>query len=312
MKATLLIRCLNEINNLKILFPILEAQEDPNFEIVFIDSGSTDGSYEYVKNYDSKIPIILAKIDKAEFSFGKSLNMAAEKSTFKNILISLSAHCFPTDNMWFKNIISEFNNPKVRIVFGKQIGDKKSVLSESAHLNSWFGNKSGLRSSPFINNGNSAFRYETWESFKFNEDLTGCEDIDFAQRVINTDGLIYYSSDSVVTHYHNEDIRQIRNRYRRESQALRNIFIDDIEFSLLDLMKSTFKETYSDIQFKKENIFPKSNLFNILIYRYNKNLGHYMGINHPLESTKVIQNNYYSYSDSKIYYDNFKKDYFYK
>ena len=48
MKATLLIRCLNEINNLKILFPILEAQENPNFEIVFIDSGSTDGSYEYV------------------------------------------------------------------------------------------------------------------------------------------------------------------------------------------------------------------------------------------------------------------------
>ena len=224
MKATLLIRCLNEINNLKILFPILEAQEDPNFEIVFIDSGSTDGSYEYVKNYDSKIPIILAKIDKAEFSFGKSLNMAAEKSTYKNILISLSAHCFPTDNLWFKNIIS----------------------------------------------------------------------------------------DSVVTHYHNEDTRQIRNRYRRESQALRNIFIDDIEFSILDLVKNTFKETYSDIQFKKENIFPKSNLYNILKYRYNKNLGHYMGINHPLASTKVIQNNYYSYSDSKIYIDNFKKDYFYK
>ena len=312
MKATLLIRCLNEINNLKILFPILEAQEDANFEIVFIDSGSTDGSYEYVKNYDSKIPIILAKIDKAEFSFGKSLNMAAEKSTFKNILISLSAHCFPTDNMWFKNIISEFNNPKVRIVFGKQIGDKKSVLSESAHLNSWFANKSGLRSSPFINNGNSAFRYESWESFKFNEDLTGCEDIDFAQRVLNTGGLIYYSSDSVVTHYHDEDTRQIRNRYRRESQALRNIFIDDLEFSILDLVKNTFKETYSDIQFKKDNIFPKSNFYNILKYRYNKNFGHYLGINHPLESTKVIQNNYYSYSDSKIYTDNFKKDYFYK
>ena len=51
MKATILIRCLNEVENLKILFPILESQNNKNFEVVFIDSGSSDGSFEFVQNF---------------------------------------------------------------------------------------------------------------------------------------------------------------------------------------------------------------------------------------------------------------------
>ena len=72
MKASILIRCLNELDNLKILFPILESQTFKKFEIIFIDSGSTDGSFEFVKNYKSEIPIILEKIDKSIFSFGSA------------------------------------------------------------------------------------------------------------------------------------------------------------------------------------------------------------------------------------------------
>ena len=53
-KATILIRCLNEVKNLKILLPLLEKQTFQDFEIVFIDSGSTDGSYKFVESYNSK------------------------------------------------------------------------------------------------------------------------------------------------------------------------------------------------------------------------------------------------------------------
>ena len=313
MKATILIRCLNEIENLKKLLPILEKQNNKNFEIVFIDSGSNDGSYDYVKNYKSDIPIILEKIEKEKFSFGRSLNMAAKKSNYKDILISLSAHCFPTSNSWLDSFLNEFQDEKIKIVFGKQIGEERSQLSESSHLNSWFGEKSELRKSPFTNNGNAAFRYETWSEHKFDEELTGCEDIEFAKRVIHNGGLIFYSAESVVTHYHNENKLQIRNRYRRESQAIKSIFIDDIEFTLSNLIVSTIKEIIFDVNYrKKNNSYPKSSFLNIFLYRYNKNLGHYLGINFPIKSIKAIQNNYYSYVNSKIYTKEFKRDYFYK
>ncbi|BCV01094.1 hypothetical protein CM15mP35_04720 [bacterium] len=49
LKASIVIRCLNEFENLNVLFPLLKRQTYSNFEIIFVDSGSTDGSLEYVK-----------------------------------------------------------------------------------------------------------------------------------------------------------------------------------------------------------------------------------------------------------------------
>ena len=53
-KVSVLIRNLNEEDQLKILFPILDNQTYENFEVVFLDSGSNDNSLEFVKNYNSK------------------------------------------------------------------------------------------------------------------------------------------------------------------------------------------------------------------------------------------------------------------
>ena len=107
----------------------------------------TDGSYDFVKNYSSKIPIILSKIEKSKFSFGRSLNMAANESTYKDILISLSAHCFPTNENWLYSMITNFENEKIKIVYGKQLGDTRSWLSEASHLNMWFGDESSYKDS---------------------------------------------------------------------------------------------------------------------------------------------------------------------
>ena len=312
MKATILIRCLNEVENLKILFPILESQNNKNFEVVFIDSGSSDGSFEFVQNYKSIIPIILTKIDKQNFSFGRSLNRAAEKSSYKDILISLSAHCFPTNKSWLDNMLSAFSETSIDIVYGRQIGDDKSRLSESSHLNSWFGPDSKIKDSPFTNNGNAAFRYSVWDKYKFNESLTGCEDIDFAKKTLNAEKDIFYTSEGSVRHFHDEDFNQIKNRYRRESQAIKIIFNDEIDFSLKDVLINLLKESYSDIKYRKNKPFPSADIQSIIKYRFSKNIGQYLGINRPINSNENMQNKYYSYRDVKDNVKAFKKDYYYK
>ena len=56
-KVSVLIRNLNEEEQLKILFSILDQQTYENFEVIFLDSGSSDNSLEFVKNYKSYTPL---------------------------------------------------------------------------------------------------------------------------------------------------------------------------------------------------------------------------------------------------------------
>ena len=50
-KISIVVRCLNENENLKILIPLLISQTEKNFEIVFVDSGSNDGTIDTISSY---------------------------------------------------------------------------------------------------------------------------------------------------------------------------------------------------------------------------------------------------------------------
>ena len=131
-KISIVIRCLNENENLKILIPLLISQTEKNFEIVFVDSGSNDGTIDTISSYlDRYKNISLFHINKNEFTFGKSLNIGFDNSN-GNIIISLSAHCFPTNNQWLQNIVESFSNNKVGIVYGCQSPHPKTMHSEAS------------------------------------------------------------------------------------------------------------------------------------------------------------------------------------
>ena len=73
--SSIVVRCLNENHNIQKLLPILLSQKSQNFEIIFVDSGSTDGTLETIEEYVNKNSnISLFHIKKNEFTFGKSLN----------------------------------------------------------------------------------------------------------------------------------------------------------------------------------------------------------------------------------------------
>ena len=51
INISIVIRCLNENDNLKILIPILQKQTLEEYEIIFVDSGSTDGTLDTIKDF---------------------------------------------------------------------------------------------------------------------------------------------------------------------------------------------------------------------------------------------------------------------
>tara|TARA_B100000035_G_scaffold301613_1_gene298388 strand:- start:784 stop:1728 length:945 start_codon:yes stop_codon:yes gene_type:complete len=295
-KVSVLIRNLNEEEQLKILFPILDNQTYENFEVIFLDSGSNDNSLEFVKNYNSKYKIIIDEIDKALFTFGRALNICANLSNKPDYIISLSAHCFPISNDYITNYVNIFEDSDCEIVYGKQVGYKDSMLSEASHLSKWFDEKYGMKKdTPFTNNGNCGYKFKIWEKYQFDENLTGCEDIEFASRALKDGAGIIYGDKITVQHFHSEDFKTVYFRYFREALALNSIF--SFKFSILNFITNLFKEVLTDISFKYKNkSFAFRDIISILKYRFSKNLGHFNGFR-----------NKESHNKSKIYYYNSKQ-----
>ena len=308
-KVSILIRNLNEEKKLKILFPILDDQTYENFEVVFLDSGSTDNSLEFVKNYKSKYEITIDEIDKTLFTFGRALNICANLSNKPDYMISLSAHCFPTNNDFISNYVNIFENSNCDIVYGKQVGYKDSMLSEASHLTKWFDENYGTKkNNPFTNNGNCGYKFKMWEKYQFDENLTGCEDIEFASRALKDGAEIIYGDKIAVQHFHTEGFETIYFRYFREAVALNSIF--SFNFSIFNFMNNLFKEVLTDISFKYKNKnFAFRDIVSILRYRFSKNLGHFNGFRskESLNKSKI-----YYYEDSQYgkFKNNLYKKYF--
>lgn len=217
---SVVIRCFNEENYIgKLLSGLMEQTVRPD-EIIIVDSGSTDSTIDIVKRYPTKI----VQIKKSDFSFGRALNLgcAYVKSPF--ILIS-SGHVYPVYKHWAEKMLVAFDDERVGLVYGKQRGSQLTHYSEQRIFKQWFPEESIYdQKIPFCNNANAAIRKSLWDTFRYLEDLTGLEDLDFAKRIYQEGYKITYTAAAEVIHVHNERPEQIFNRYYREALAMRKIY----------------------------------------------------------------------------------------
>lgn len=240
--CSVVIRCYNEKKHIgKLLHGIM--QQTVNAEIIIVDSGSTDGTLDEVSNY----PVQIVSIRPEDFSFGRSLNLGCRAAKHDFIVIA-SAHVYPLYKDWLAELLVPFKNQKVSLVYGKQIGGKKTKFSEHQILAKWFPNRSDAsQKHPFCNNANAAIRRRVWKKYQYDEELTGLEDISWAHRTMQAGYIIAYQSEAVIVHIHNEKPLQTFNRYRREAIALKNIFPNE-KFHLWNFFRLFFTNIVGDFQ----------------------------------------------------------------
>ena len=93
VKVSVVIRTLNEAKHLENLLKGIHQQNYTDWEIVLVDSGSTDGTLDIANRYDARI----FHIPKDEFTFGRSLNIGCHEAR-GDYLVFASGHVWPITN----------------------------------------------------------------------------------------------------------------------------------------------------------------------------------------------------------------------
>ena len=270
--TSLVIRTYNEEKYLRWLLDSVRNQSYKDYEIIIVDSGSTDSTLELVKDFDCKV----VTIKKSEFTFGRSLNYGCEVAQGE-FLVFISAHCIPYDNYWLEHLVGSFTDDSVALVYGRQVGYKTSKFSEHQVFRKYFPPESANQQGGFFcNNANSAIRRSLWKTHPFNEELTGLEDMSWAKYHYYNNHKIVYQPNSSVIHIHEETWRKVKIRYEREAYALKEI-MPEIHFEFKDFIRAFFRGINNDIGAAiKSNKFP-GRLFEIVLFRFCQFYGAYKG-----------------------------------
>ena len=241
-RLSVIIRCFNEERHIGRLLSGIAAQSVEDVEIVVVDSGSTDRTLEVASAY----PVKLLHIAPEAFSFGRALNMGCEAATGEVLAIA-SAHVYPLYEDWLARLAGAFADPKVGLVYGSQRGDQRTRYSERQIFAKTYPEGSVPdQGHPFCNNANAAVRRSLWERLRYDEALTGLEDVDFAHRAMRLGHRIAYDAEAAVVHVHEETPGRIYKRYFREALALKRILPEE-RFTALDLIRLWPANIVSDL-----------------------------------------------------------------
>ncbi|HPL98341.1 MAG TPA: glycosyltransferase [Bacillota bacterium] len=289
--VSIIIRTYNEQKHVdKLLRSIFEQNfSKEKLQVIIVDSGSTDSTLEYARKY----PVELLHIRPEDFTFGYSLNRGIEHAK-GDYIIMISAHCHPMDKDWISNLIKPFEkDQKIGVVYGKQRGKDTSKYSEHQIFKTWFPEKADSRqNTPFCNNANCAIKKSLWEKHRYNEKLTGLEDLEWAKEIIKMGYLVYYQPEAGIYHIHNETYSQVYNRYRREAIAIKNIY-PDLKFSFFEFIRLLFSNIFIDIlnSIKDKSLF--DNFTSIIAFRFFQFWGTYRGHRFNKEVAAELKKRFY-------------------
>tara|TARA_R110002124_G_scaffold36906_13_gene118550 strand:- start:3131 stop:4015 length:885 start_codon:yes stop_codon:yes gene_type:complete len=222
MDASIVIRTYNEGKWLGRALEACATQEAEGlqYEVVIVDSGSTDDTLQIAEKYGCRI----THIKKSDFTFGRSLNVGCEFAQGR-FLVFISGHCIPASDQWLANLVRPLDEGKCAFAYGRQMGEPGvTKFSEEQLFKKYFPEHSAIPQEGFFcNNANSAVPKAVWEQYKFDEEVTGLEDMVLGKQLAADGEFIGYVADAPVIHLHDESWSQIKTRYEREAVALQGI-----------------------------------------------------------------------------------------
>lgn len=215
--VTIIMRSYNEGWALKETLPALHAQHYRNWELVAIDSGSTDGSVELLLK---TAPRHLVHIAPADYNPSRVMNhgMQLARTEFG---IFLNADATPQGRNWLGPLVTALQEAQTAAVFGRQIprSDCHAVYAHDYHR--CFGPaRESARWPHFFSMVSSGLRKDIWSRRGFLEIMQYSEDDEYTRWCRAQGYRVVYCPESVVMHSHNYTPAQAYKRSFGEARAL--------------------------------------------------------------------------------------------
>ncbi len=204
--VSVVLRCRNEAASIgAVLDGIFAQQGAPVFEVVALDSGSTDATPAVLARH----PVRVEPLAPERFSYGRALNRGVTVAQ-GDIVVFLSAHCRPLGTAWLRRLVAPFARPAVVGAFGRQLPVPRVNPIEAITT---------VRNFPPVpppgvrfSTANGAVRRATAVARPFDEEVAIAEDHVWACRLDPAEQIIYVP-DAAVGHSHPMSLAHWRRRF---------------------------------------------------------------------------------------------------
>jgi rhamnosyltransferase len=283
----------------RVLSAVCSQAYDGYAEVIIIDSGSTDGTLEFLTE-SSKVHknLKLFTIPSSEFGHGKTRNFAIKKSTGE--LIAVITHdATPLNEKWLSNLVRPFlENEQVAGVFGRHQAYEDADIFIKRELKQHF---DGFNRTPpithykiedfdaykadknlqmfycFFSDNNAMLRKSVWEKIPY-DDVNFAEDQKWAKAILENGYIKAYADDAIVFHSHNYTMIEVFRRSFEEAVSFQIHFQHQIIRSLLDLIKIILFKIRIDFSvLLRAKELSLSKKFFLLFYRPLYNLLRFFG-----------------------------------
>ncbi|WP_416409247.1 glycosyltransferase family 2 protein [Agrobacterium rosae] len=301
-KCAVVIPAKNAVNILpRVLSQVMSQKTKWSYEIIVIDSGSTDGTVEYLRQHNE---IRLIKILPSEFGHGKTRNLGIQAANAEFVAF-LTHDAVPCDEYWLANLVAVAEeDASIAGVFGRHVAHEHASPFTKSDLDKHFEGFSahpkilGRDTDPtryetdqgwrqllhFYSDNNSLLRKSVWEKIPY-PDVEFAEDQLWARAVIEAGYCKGYAENAVVYHSHDYGVREQFQRAFDESRNFKKYFGYKLTPSFLRMCEAVVRLSIQAFQQKLDVRYGKvefSDRFGRALRRSALVAGHCAGANHEV------------------------------
>lgn len=220
--VSIVMRSMNDIQYIEKTLKAIFNQKFTDFQLINVDSGSTDGTCEVIEKYNKGKVV---KIKPEEYIPGVVLNNAIRECAGE-IIIFNNSDCIPQNSDWLGNLIRPLLQiPHVAATFGNQVPRADAIpLVRKDHLRAFGDGKISAGWEHFFSLATSAALKEVLIEHPFAEDLQYSEDVEWSYRIKKYGYIIAYVPDAIVEHSHNYSHKALWKRFYNEGLAEGRIY----------------------------------------------------------------------------------------
>jgi rhamnosyltransferase len=214
---SIILRSFNEGWALRDTLPALLQQEYKHWELIVIDSGSTDGSVDLIRR---SRPRHFVQIKPEEYNPSRVMNRGMELAS-SAFGIFLNADATPQGCNWLGPLVNALQDPQSAAVFGRQIPRPDCHAVFAHDYERCFGpNRESAKWEHFFSMVSSGIRKDIWARRGFLAKMQYSEDDEYTRWCRSQGYRIIYCPQSVVMHSHNYTPEQAYKRSFGEAKAL--------------------------------------------------------------------------------------------